>query len=169
LKSAQTGWPLRKAAGYSQRAISQFGVQEGRFPRGDCPFLFLQSFVQAAEWWDGIGGQMAGARKKQAAVGKPRGTGARKKANGRTAKLRKTTEKALLENFQDIAQSLVMRTVAGNASCTKLLFDLADGQASMEDEGTLRRFRSLAEEWAAEPKWEGEAVDARPETGCGEG
>jgi hypothetical protein len=111
---------------------------------------------------------MAGARKKQAAVGKPRGTGAQKKANGKPAKLRNAAEKALLENFQGIARSLVMRTIAGNSSCTKLLFDLADGQASMEDEGTLRRFRSLAEEWAAEPKWEGEAVDTGTETGCGQ-
>jgi hypothetical protein len=123
--------------------------------------------VQAAEWWDGIGGQMAGARKKQAAVGKPRGTGARNKAKGRAEKVRKAAEKALLENFENIAQALVLRTIAGNSNCTKLLFDLADGQASMEDEGTLRRFRSLAEEWAAEPKWEGETVDAGTETGCG--
>jgi len=59
--------------------------------------------------------------------------------------------------------------LGGNTSCAKLLFDLADGQVSMEDEGTMRRFRSLAEEWAAEPKWEGEAVDAGAGTGCGQG
>jgi hypothetical protein len=161
------GWPLRKAAGYSQRGkpIRSAG---GAIPDGDCPFLFLQSFVQAAEWWDGIGGEMAGAGKKQAAFGKPRGTGAREKASDKTARMKETAEKALLENFENIAQALVMRTIAGKADCTKLLFDLADGQASMEDEGTMRRFRSLAEEWSAEPKWEGEAVDAGAETACGQ-
>jgi hypothetical protein len=113
---------------------------------------------------------MAGARKKQAADGKLRGAGARKKAGGSgTAQASQAAEKVLLKDFEAIARSLLRRTFEGNTDCAKLLFDLADGQASMEDEGTMRRFRSLAEEWAAEPKWEGEAMDAVTGTGCGQG
>lgn len=126
--------------------------------------------MKTVEWWNGIGGEMAGARKKQAAVGKLRGTGARKKKSGcGAAKVRQAADKAMMRNFEGLAQSLMQFTLGGNASCAKLLFDLADGQASMEDEGTMRRFRSLAEEWAAEPKWEGEAVDAGAGTDCGQG
>lgn len=126
--------------------------------------------MKTVEWWDGIGGEMAGARKKQAAVGKLRGTGARKKTSGcGAAKVRQAADKVMMRNFEGLAQSLMKFTLGGNTSCAKLLFDLADGQVSMEDEGTMRRFRSLAEEWAAEPKWEGEAVDAGAGTGCGQG
>ena len=137
---------------------------------GNCPFLFLRSFVKTVEWWNGIGGEMAGARKKQAAVGKLRGTGSRKKAGGcGAAKVRQAADKAMMRNFEGLARSLMQLTLSGNTSCAKLLFELADGQVRMEDEGTMRRFRSLAEEWAAEPTWEGDLVDGGAGTGCGQG
>jgi streptomycin 6-kinase len=142
----------------------------GAIPKGNCPFLFLRSFVKTVEWWNGIGGEMAGARKKQAAVGKLRGTGARKQAGGSgAAKVRQAADKAMMRNFEGLARSLMQLTLGGNTSCAKLLFELADGQVRMEDEGTMRRFRSLAEEWAAEPTWEGEVVDAGAGTECGQG
>lgn len=92
-------------------------------------------------------------------AGKPRGAGDGKKAGGRSSKQAKdAVKKVLLDNFERIAEELVHRTLGGNTNCLKLLFELADGRASMEDEGTLRRFRSLAAEWAAEPEWAGEAA-----------
>ena len=121
------------------------------------------------ERWDGIGGQMGLAGKKQAVVRKPRGTGAQKKAGSRaTAKVNAAAGKTLEEYSDAIVKSLLDSTLGGNASSARLLFMLAEGQIDCEDEGMMRQLCSLAEKWASEPEWTGEVTEAVAETSFGQ-
>ena len=113
---------------------------------------------------DGIGGEMVVARKKQAVRGKARGTAAQKKAPGRgTAKMKAAADKTLEVNSREIAKALLAKTLEGNSTSAKLLFALAEGQIDCEDEPAVQRLRSLAEELAAEPQWNGELEETEAE------
>lgn len=115
-----------------------------------------------------MGGEMVVATKKKAVKRKPREAEAGKKKVSRgTAKLKLAADKALEENSDKIAKSLVDKTIAGNGTIAKLLIGLLDGQADSEDEAATERPRSLAKELASEPEWDGELDEAEAETGLG--
>lgn len=122
------------------------------------PFLsFYGETCKAVEWWDGIGGEMVLARTRQAVAGGPRGTGAQQKKVSRgAAKLKAAADKKLEENSEAIAKSLLKSLLDGNVTCAKLLIALAEGQIDCEDEATVQRFYSLAEELGKEEKWTGD-------------
>jgi len=109
---------------------------------------------------DGIGGAMEEARLRQAAVKKPRGTGAQKKVRRGRARLNAAADEALEVFSKEIVFSLLEKTIDGNVTSAKLLVALAEGQFDCEDEGTMRSLLSLAERLAAEPQCSDEIVDA---------
>jgi hypothetical protein len=109
------------------------------------------------------------AKQKKAAKEKPRGTGTEKKKVGRgTAKMKAAADKALENNSDEIAQSLVDNTIAGNSTSARLLFALAEGQADCEDEPSVERPDSLAKELASEAEWDGELDETEAEIGLGQ-
>ncbi len=109
---------------------------------------------------------MVVARKKQAAKGKPRGTGAQKKKVSRgTAKMKEAADKTVAVNSKKIAKALLDKTLAGNSTSARLLLSLAEGQIDCEDEAVVSRVRSMAEELASEPEWNGESDEAKAKTG----
>jgi hypothetical protein len=106
------------------------------------------------------------AKQSKAAKAKPRGTGSEKNKVGRgTAKMKAAADKALENNSDKIAQSLVKKTIAGNSTSARLLFALAEGQIDCEDEPIVQRLTSLAQELALEPEWDGELDEAEAEAG----
>ncbi|MGC9159120.1 MAG: hypothetical protein ACP5FH_09020 [Terracidiphilus sp.] len=133
-------------------------------------FLFHEEGCKSVEWWDGIGGQMVLARKRQAVAGKPRGTRTEKKTGGcGTAKLSAAAVKALEENSEEIAKSLLQRVLDGNINSAKLLLSLADGkeEEGCAGQGKKKRTRSRADALAAEPEWNDEVMEAAAETEFG--
>ena len=137
---------------------------QGWFPKGITPFHFYGEECEAVEWWDGIGGQMVLGRQRQTVVKKPSGTGLEKKKVSRgTAKMAAAADKALEDNSKTIVDSLTGSAKKGNATCTKLLLALADGQIDCEDEVVVQGFVSLAERLAAEPECSAEEIDAATE------
>jgi hypothetical protein len=95
-------------------------------------------------------------RKKQAAVRKPRGTGAPSKTVNRgKAKLNAAADKTVGRHSAKIAKTLYDSLLKGNLTSAKLLFDLADGQFDCEDEVVMSHLCSYAETLAAEPEWTG--------------
>jgi hypothetical protein len=113
------------------------------------------------EWWDGIGGEMELARERQAVLKRPRGAGAQKvKVSPGKARLNAAADKTLELFSQEIAFSLLRKTIDGNATSAKLLFALADGQFNCEDESVVQGLLSLAEKLAAEPQYSDEKEEA---------
>jgi hypothetical protein len=103
--------------------------------------------------------EVAGPR--QAVVKKPRGTGAQKnRVNPGRAKLSAAADNLLAAFCEDIAFTLLDKTIEGNVTSAKLLVALAEGQFDCEDEGTVRTLLSLAERLAAEPECSGVVIDA---------
>jgi hypothetical protein len=111
---------------------------------------------------------MAVARQKKAAKRKPPGRETKKKIGRGTAKMKEAADKALESNSEEIAKTLVERTIAGNSTSARLLFALAEAQADCEDEASVERARSLAKELASEAKWDGELDEAEAEIGLGQ-
>ena len=111
---------------------------------------------------DGIGGAMEEARLRQAAVKKPRGTGAQKKVRRGRARLNAAADEALEVFSKEIVFSLLEKTIDGNVTSAKLLVALAEGQFDCEDEGTMRSLLSLAERLAAEPQCSDEIAGISP-------
>ena len=129
---------------------------QGWFPQGITPFPFYGEECEAADWWDGIGGQMVLGRQRQTVVKKPSGTGLEKKKVSRgTAKMAAEADKALEDNSNAITKGLTENAKKGNATCARLLLALADGQIDCEDEVVMERLCSYAEKLAAEPQWKG--------------
>lgn len=116
----------------------------------------------------GIGGEMVAAKQRVAAKGKPRGSGSQKKAGAGTAQLKTAADKKLKDHSEKIAESLYNKLVEGNVTCGKLLIALAEGQIDCEDEAIVSRLRSMAEELASEPEWDGALSDAEAEAGLKE-
>jgi hypothetical protein len=115
------------------------------------------------EWWAGIGGQMAGERKKQAVRGKAR-------AGGTFNKVKKLNEAALKivdERAVEIAQSLFDGTRKGHVQSTRLLVELAEGNVEAEDALATRPVHSLALDLATEPRWPLEMLETDAKTGVG--
>jgi len=138
---------------------------QGRFPRGDRPFLFLQR-MPSREGQAGIGGEMVVAGRRATAKKKPSGNGSqKKKAGGGTAKLKKAADKELVEHSDEIVQSLRKKLISGNVTCGKLLISLAEGQADCEGEAVESKLRSMASELASEPEFDGELNEAEAEAG----
>jgi len=109
------------------------------------------------------------ARERQAAGRRPHGTGARKQAVSRgTAKMKEAADLAMEALSDEIATSLLDRTVGGNATIAKVLFALAEGQIDCEDEAVMERLCSFAERLASEPTWTGPVDEEEAETGFGE-
>jgi hypothetical protein len=109
---------------------------------------------------------MVMAGRRQAAKGKPRGSGSqKKKAGGGTAKLKTAADKELRDNSGEIAKKLCEKLIAGNVSCGKLLIALAEGQDDCEGEAVGSRLRSMALELASEPEWDGELDETEAESG----
>ncbi len=143
-------------------------MEDGAIPKWNCPFSFLQKSEHDRGMWDGIGGEMIGGVQKQAVVWKPHGKGSQKKpVNPGKAKMNAAADKTLEKNSAKIAKALLNSTISGNASSAKLLFDLADGQIDLEEEGTMERLCSLAEKLASEPQWEGETAKSTAEPSIG--
>jgi hypothetical protein len=141
---------------------------QGWFPKGITPFHFYGEECEAVEWWDGIGGQMVLGRQRQTVVKKPSGTGLEKKKVSRgTAKMAAAADKALEDNSKTIVDSLTGSAKKGNATCTKLLLALADGQIDCEDEVVMERLCSYAEKLAAEPQWKGPEPEPDDEESVG--
>jgi hypothetical protein len=105
------------------------------------------------------------AGKKQAVVIKPRGRGAQKQAGGRgTIKMNAAANKTLEEKCRMIADALADKAISGNVNCAKLLYALAEGQIDFEDEGSMNRLSSMAEELASEVEWKDETPETDAET-----
>jgi len=138
----------------------------GVIPKKELPLFLSAGEWKTVEWWFGIGGPMIVGSARQAVLGTSRGTGAQqKKAVGRgTAKMRAAADKALQDNCNKIAESLLASIRKGNSNSAKLLFALAEGQIDCEDEVAIERLCSLAEKLAKEPEWVGELDDAEMET-----
>ena len=118
------------------------------------------------EWWDGIGGEMGLGKEKQTVARKPRRTGTRKKAVSHgTAKMKAAASKALENNSEKIAKSLLDGTLKGSVTSARLLIALAEEQADCEDKEPKQRAYSMAEKLASESEWIGEAAGAEAETG----
>ena len=106
---------------------------------------------------------MVAARQRKAVQGKPRGTEAQKNISRGTAKMKAAADKALENNSEKIADSLLNGVIRGDNMSVKLLFALAEGQIDCEDEAVVRHLCSLAEKLAAEPQWTGEEIEAEDE------
>jgi hypothetical protein len=149
----------------SWRPIKTNSVDAGAIPKRNRPFAFYGE-CNAVEWWDGIGGEMGLGKENQAVARKPRRTGTRKKAVSRgTAKMKAAASKALENNSEKIAKSLLDGTLKGNVISAKLLIALAEEQADCEEKEPKQRGYSLAEKLASESEWIGEAAGAKAETG----
>jgi hypothetical protein len=108
---------------------------------------------------------MVVAKQRQAAKGKPRGSGSQKKASGGTTELKTAADQTLKKYSAKIAESLYNKLIEGNVTCGKLLIALAEGQIDCEDEAVVSRLRSMAEKLASEPQWDGELNDSEAESG----
>lgn len=87
---------------------------------------------------------------------KPSGTGLEKKVVSRgTAKMKAAADKALEDNSKKITDALTESAIKGNATCTRLLLALADGQINCEDEVVMEQLCSYADKLAAERQWDG--------------
>ncbi|MGA3346720.1 MAG: hypothetical protein ABSC76_17835 [Terracidiphilus sp.] len=112
---------------------------------------------------------MVEARKKRAVRRKPSETATEKKKVGRgTAKMKAAADKALEKNSEEIAESLVKKTIAGNSTSARLLFALAEGQIDCADGAVVRHRSSEAEKLASEPEWDGGSHEAEGEIGLGQ-
>jgi hypothetical protein len=132
-------------------------------PKGIAPFFVLRGERITVEGWAGNGGQMAGARRKQAVLGKANAGERFKKAK----KLNKEALKLVDEKAAEIAKSLYDSTLDGHVLSARLLVELAEGNVDAEEAMTLRPLRSLASDLAAEPQWPREELEAVEETGAG--
>jgi hypothetical protein len=150
-------------------AVDQFGGYRGG-SEGESPFSpFYGEECKAVGCWYGIGGEMVLARERQAAGRRPHGTGARKQSVSRgTAKMKVAADLAMEVLSDELATSLLDRTVGGNATIAKLLFALAEGKIDCEDEAVMERLCSFAERLASEPAWTGPEDEEEAETGFGE-
>jgi hypothetical protein len=129
---------------------------EGWFPKGITPFAFYGEVCEAEERRDGIGEQMVLGRLRQTVVKKTSGTGLQKKTVSRgTAKIKAAADKALQDNSERLAKTLIDSAIAGNNTSAKLLLALADGQIDGEDEVVMEQLWSYADKLAAEPPWDG--------------
>ncbi|MGA2831675.1 MAG: hypothetical protein ABSE55_01260 [Terracidiphilus sp.] len=89
-------------------------------------------------------------------VKKTSGTGLQKKTVSRgTAKIKAAADKALQDNSERLAKTLIDSAIAGNNTSAKLLLALADGQIDGEDEVVMEQLWSYADKLAAEPPWDG--------------
>jgi len=105
------------------------------------------------ERWAGNGGQMARERRKQAVQGK---AGTSKK----TKKLNEEALKLMDENAAGIAQLLCDSTLHGHMPSARLLVELAQRNVEAVEALMMRPGRSLAQDLAAEPEWQGEEPEA---------
>jgi hypothetical protein len=123
------------------------------------------------EGWDGIGGEMVFATKRQAAFGKPRGTGVQPQAvNPGKAKLHAAADKTVGENSEKIAQKLLKSWMnKGDLTCAKMLFALADGRINCEDPVVMKRLCRYAAKLASEPQLTEDEVAAMAENEQDEG
>ena len=164
LRGAAQGGSLgkkpRKFRGAKEKINS---ADAGAVPEGDRPFSL--SLEECRTGKPGIGGEMVAAKQRQAAKSKPRGSGSQKKSCAGTAQLKTAADKKLKEHSEKIAESLYNNLVEGNVTCGKLLIALAEGQIDCEDEAVVNRLRSMAEELASEPEWDGELDEAEAEAG----
>jgi hypothetical protein len=84
------------------------------------------------------------------------GTGLeKKKVSPGTAKMSVAADKALENSSEEITKALTVNAKKGNATCTRLLLALADGQIDCEDEVVMEELCSYAAKLAAEPPWDG--------------
>ena len=113
------------------------------------------------EGWDGIGGEMVFATNRQAAFGKPRGTGVQPQAvNPGKAKLNAQADMKLRDFSVTIVDALYNNLVEkGNMVSAKLLFALADGRINCEDPVVMKKLCR----YAATLKSEQQVPDAEVE------
>lgn len=105
-------------------------------------------------------------KEKQVVVRRPRGTKARKKAEGRgTAKMKAAANKTLEEHSDQIAKSLLEETLKGNSASARILLGLAEGQNDDENKKPKRSSGSGAAKLASEPAWGRDAPKAEEITG----
>ena len=64
-------------------------------------------------------------------------------------------DKALEVSGSTIVDALTESAKKGNATCTKLLLALADGQIDCEEEEVMEQPCSYADKLAREPQWDG--------------
>lgn len=104
---------------------------------------------------------------KRQATKEPQGKAGQKKKPGSrvAAKMSEVAGKALEENSEMIVNSLVQSTLGGNTNSAKLLFSLADGQLSSEEEKKMQPCSSQAKKLASEPEWGSKEIDATAEDG----
>jgi hypothetical protein len=140
-------------------------------PQGITPFPFYGEGCEAVEGWDGIGGEMVFATKRQAAFGKLRGTGAQPQAvNPGKAKLHAAADKTVGENSEKIAQKLLKSWInKGDLTCAKMLFALADGRINCEDPVVMKQLCRYAATLASEPQVTDAEVEAFAEKEQDEG
>jgi hypothetical protein len=78
--------------------------------------------------------------------------------------LRKAAGKAVDENGEGIAESLLKGALSGNVSSTKLLLSLAESDQEPGAAGKSRHGWSAALALGAEPEWQEAAVETTAET-----
>jgi len=154
-----------EAAERSQRPRRPIRRMQGWFPWGITPFPFCGE-CGAVEERDGIGGEMAVARKWQAAGGKSRGTGAQVRAvNPGKAMLIAEADKTLKKESAKIVKALLESLIeCKNATAAKLLFDLADGLIDCENQEVMSQLCSYAASLGSEQQLGADAADAEAET-----
>ena len=109
---------------------------------------------------------MVSAKKKKATKKKPRGEGNQKKAASREEEQLKTTaDEKLRANSVRITNSLLDKLMQGDVACGKFLIELADERNDGEDKAEIDPPRSIAQELASEPEWQGEPDEDETETG----
>ena len=88
---------------------------------------------------------------------------ARRKTGGRgSVKMSEAAGRALELNSEEIAATLLKSTLEGNVNSAKLLFALAEGQTSAEEQEKKaeKKNRSVAEMLGMEPEWKEEVKTA---------
>jgi len=156
---------VRKAAEGSRRQRRPIRRIQGVVPQGITPFPFYGEGCESVEGWDGIGGEMVFATKRQAAFGKPRGTGVQPQAvNPGKAMLNAEADKKVGDNRATIVDALFNSLIKkGNMVSAKLLFALADGRINCEDPVVMKKLCRYAARLASEPELTDVEVEALTE------
>ena len=97
--------------------------------------------------------QTGGTTKSRTGQRASRNTTARKDGAER---LRQEADKQVGQNSEELAALLTEKALAGDLASTKVLVGLAERKKPRPERKKKRRGPSLAEQWAAEPEWQGE-------------
>ena len=75
--------------------------------------------------------------------------------------VRQSIAAKLLENADEVAEGLIAKAKEGNLTAFKIAYQVAGEDKAVREalERALNPTRSLAEEWASEPEWNGDDAE----------